>query len=91
MIISQINPNKRFYFCPVPHNEILKQIKGLDTERSNTVKRYPDQIVKSKTPISFQFSSIKMSTNCIKNSKFPSDLKLANVTPCYKKKIRKRQ
>ena len=29
-----------------------------------------------------------MSTNYIKNSKFPPDLKLADVTPCYKKKLK---
>ena len=31
MIKSKISPNKRFSFCPIPHNEILKQIKNLNT------------------------------------------------------------
>ena len=32
LIISKVNPNKRLFF-PVPHNEILKQIKNLNTKR----------------------------------------------------------
>ena len=32
MIISIVNPKKRFFF-PVPHSEILKQIKNLDTKK----------------------------------------------------------
>ena len=33
MMISKINPNKRFSFCPVPHNEVLKQTKKIDTRK----------------------------------------------------------
>ena len=31
---------------------------------------------------------LKNVSQCISNSKFPSDVKLADVTPCYKKKSR---
>ena len=33
MIISKINPIKRFSICPVWYDEILKQIKNLDTQK----------------------------------------------------------
>ena len=34
MRISKISTNKIFPFCPFPHNEILKQTKNLDTEKT---------------------------------------------------------
>ena len=46
MIIFKLDPNKRFSFCPVSHNEILKQTKHLDTKKGNTAKRHPNKFVK---------------------------------------------
>ena len=34
MILSKMNPNERFSFRAFPHNEILNQIKSLDTEKA---------------------------------------------------------
>lgn len=41
MKISKINPNKRFSFCPVPHNDILKKIKNSDTENAIQLNDIP--------------------------------------------------
>ena len=46
--------------------------------KANIAKLCPKKIV--------QISYIKTSAKCMKNSKFPTDLKLAGVTACYKKK-----
>ena len=54
MIISKIDPNKRFSFYP-QRNKILKQIKNLDIEKDNTAKRYPKKIVKAKLLFLFNF------------------------------------
>ena len=54
MIISKIDPNKRFSFYP-QRNKILKQIKNLDIEKGNTAKRYPNKIVKAKLLFLFKF------------------------------------
>ena len=68
-------------FCQVPHNEILKQIKNLNTEK---VIRQNDIPTKLSTQNSYFFSNFfhKNINQYIKNSNFPSDLKLANVNPC---------
>ena len=55
MIIFKLDPNKRFSFCPVPHHEILKQTKNLDTKKGNTAKRHPNKIVKAKLLLLFKF------------------------------------
>lgn len=75
--ISKTNPNNRLSFCPVLHDETLKQIKNL-AKKSNRAKQYPNIIVKAE----FQ----KTAYQCIKNSRFLFDLKLADVTSCNKKK-----
>ena len=54
MLISKINLNKRFSFCPVPHTEVLKQIKNLDTEKAIR-QNGSQQSCESKTPIFFKF------------------------------------
>lgn len=34
MIISKINPDEKVSFCVIPHDEILRQIENLDTEKA---------------------------------------------------------
>ena len=84
-MISKINLNKRFCFCSVQHNKILKQIKNLDTEKAIEQNDIPTKLLKQN---SYFFSNFfhKNVNQCIKNSKFLYDLKLADVTPCYIKK-----
>ena len=44
--ISQINPNKRFSFYPVSYNEVLKQVKSLDTKKAIEPKDAPTKLSK---------------------------------------------
>ena len=87
MIIYKINPSKIIPYCPILHNEILKQIKNLDTVKAIQKDDVPTKLLKQK---SYFFSNFfhKNANRCIKNSKFPSELKLAYVILCYKKKSR---
>ena len=73
-IRSLINPNKRFSFCRVSYDEILKQIGNLDTKKQHS-KMMSHLFL-------FKFLQKKNVNQWIKNTKFPSDLKVADVTPC---------
>ena len=55
MIISKIYPNKRFSFCQVSHNEILKLIKNLETKKTTQQNDTPTKIVKAKLLFLFKF------------------------------------
>ena len=46
MIISKINPIKRFSICPVWCDEILKQIKNLDTQKVIQQNKIPAKLLK---------------------------------------------
>lgn len=68
------------------YDEILKLIKSLETKQIISTKRYPQQNRQRKTHICVQFFSAEVSTSCIKNSNFQSDMKVADVTSCCTKK-----
>ena len=94
-MISKINPNKRFSFCSVFYDEVLKQIKNLGTKKTIQQNDIPTKLLK-QIPISFQKSSVKTPTKrienvSIENSKFPSDFKLEGVTHLFKKNSQKPQ
>ena len=72
-------------FCLIIHNEILKQIKNLDTEKVIQQNGIPTKLLKHKSYFFKNFFHKNVS-QCIKNSKFASHLKLTDVTPCKKRK-----
>ena len=51
-IVSKINLNKIYSFCPVPPNETLKQTKKLDIEKAKQKNNIP-----KKSPFFFQIYS----------------------------------
>ena len=61
MILSKINPNKRFSFHAFPHSEILNQIKSLDTEKS-IQQNIPAKLLKQNSHFFSNFFH-KRSTN----------------------------
>ena len=80
VIICKLDPNKRFSFCPVLHNGILKQIKNSDYKKVIQQNHIPTKLLKQN---SYFFSNFfhKNIYQFIESSKFPYD-----VTPCYKNK-----
>ena len=84
MIISKIYTHKRFSFCQVAYSEILKQIKNLNTEKKIQQNDIPTGLLRQNSHIFSNFFR-KNVNRCIKNLKFPSDLKLADVTPRYQR------
>ena len=64
---------------------MLKQIERLNTKKSGTFKNIPTKILKdSKFEVAKPLMKI-WNTEVVLNKKFPSRLKLADITPLYKK------
>ena len=82
--INRNGPYDTFSFSKVNHEEIVKEIKNLDTSKASQVSDIPTKIIKTNCDIFSNF--IHSSYNkTIEKSEFPRALKLADVTPIFKK------
>ena len=63
----------------------MKKVKTLDSAKASQQSDIPTKIVKQNSDYFAEYF-YKNINQCISKSIFPSDLKLADVTPVYKKK-----
>ena len=87
MIKSKIDKQLKFSFTPV-HEDILRKIKSLKVSKASQQSDIPTRILidNSKYFASYFHENLNY---CLGESLlFPHDLKLADVTPAYKKKSR---
>ena len=83
-IRNKCNRTPYFIFPNVSAEEISKEIRKLDPSKSSHDNDIPTKIIKENADIFSEF--ICMSVNhSIDNNIFPSTLKLANITPVFKK------
>ena len=85
MIKNKKNNNQIFSFGPITYDDILKIVNNLDTAKGSQQSDIPTKILKQNSDYFAEYSYENMN-QCISKSIFPSDLKLADVTPVYKKK-----
>ena len=76
-----------FLFTGIDKEEILKDILNLDTSKACQNTDVPTKIVKENADIFADFLH-KSFNEFVKKSEFPSALKLANITPVFKKRER---
>ena len=76
---------KGFSFSKITYDDILNKIKNLDTAKTSQQTDIPTKVLKCNSEYfaKYFYSNINF---CIENSEFPSDLKVADVIPVYKKK-----
>ena len=74
-------------FCPVTYDDIFKIVNTLDTAKAS---QQSDIRIKTIKPNSDCFAEYfyENINQCISKPILPSDLKLADVTPVYKKKLK---
>ena len=83
-IRNKCNRIPYFIFPNVSAEEITKEIRKLDPSKASHDNDIPTKIIKENADIFSEF--ICMSVNhSIDNNIFPSTLKLANITPVFKK------
>ena len=87
-IIMIKNKNKtQFSFTVVEHDDILKKVKKLNTSKASQQSDIPTKILRENDEFFAKFFHENFNL-CIDVDIFPSDLKIADVTPAYKKKSR---
>ena len=84
-IKSRRKEEQTFTFNYVSFEEVLDEIRKLETATTTQQNDTPTKILKENTEV-FAKDLHKNIDFCIENSIFPSDLKVADVTPAFKKK-----
>ena len=84
-IRKHIHNEHTFTFSTVTENDMLKQIEKLNTKKAGTFKNIPTKLLKdSKFEVAKPLMEI-WNEEVVLNKKFPSKLKLADITPLHKK------
>ena len=86
-IKENVKIQHKFHFEPVTEYMILKNIESLDTRKPTTYNNIPSKIIVENKDIFSPFIT-KMINRSSVTSRFPNSLKLADVTPVYKKEGR---
>ena len=80
-----INITECFHFSPVNEESISKKVKGLDKKKASTFNGSPPKILVENYDIISPFIA-KMYNDSNLNMFLPDALKLAVITPTYKKR-----
>ena len=81
---KNLNQNK-FSFCNVTFEYVLEKVICLNSAKASQNTDIPTKLIKNNSSFFAEFFSENINY-CIENSKFPYDLKLADVIPVHKKK-----
>ena len=85
VIRENINLNQEFFFKQVEVDEILKEIRNLDSNRNGTFQNIPSNGLKEMSEVSAPFLTNVWNIEIVSQHKFSDNLKLADVTPVFKK------
>ena len=86
MINNKRKTDQYFSFGPATYDDILKKTtNNLDTTKASQQSDIPTKTQKQNS-VSFAGNFCGNINQCISKSMFPSDLKLTDVIPVYKKK-----
>ena len=77
--------DQSFSFGPVTYDDVLKKVNTLDTAKASQQSDITTKILRQNSDYFAEYFYENIN-QCISKSIFPSDLKLADVTPVYKKK-----
>ena len=83
-IKKNINRKNTFSFKQTNLSELENELKSLNAKKSNTFKNIPTKILKENIDICSSIL-LRIINNEIQESHFPDELKLADVTPIFKK------
>ena len=85
VIKSRKKEEQTFLFISVSFEEVLNEIRKLQTATTMQQNDIPTKILKKNSEVFARYFHKNINI-CIENSIFPSDLNLADVTPAFKKK-----
>ena len=82
---SRKKEEQAFTFSYVFYEEVLNKIRKLQTTKTAQQNNIPTKVLKENSEVFARYFH-KYINFCIENSIFPSDLKVSDVTPAFKKK-----
>ena len=85
IIMIKSKNNTHFSFTPVEYDDILKKVQKLNTSKASQQSDIPTKILRENDKFFARFFHENINL-CLNHDIFPSDLKIADVTPAYKKK-----
>ena len=85
VIKSRKKEEQTFTFNYVSYEEVLNEIRKLETATMTQQNDIPTKIIKENSEVFARYFHETINF-CIENLIFPSDLKVATVTPAFKKK-----
>ena len=68
----------------ISSSDVEHELKSLNSKKANTFKNIPPKLLKENFDICND-TILRVINNGIRTSQFPNDLKLADVTPIFKK------
>ena len=83
-IKRNISCSSKFVFSEINMKDIDQELKHLNTKKANTHKNIPVKILKDFSEVCLP-TLLNIINNCLRTCKFPDELKLADVTPIFKK------
>ena len=83
LINSKLNRPEPFSFIKINNSDMEKEIKLLNVKKATTFKKIPPKILKSSA-YSCSETLTKLFTCRMDNSKFPDELKLAEVAATFR-------
>ena len=84
-IKKNVNIESEFTFSNVTEAAMKKEIEKLDTKKAGTFKNIPTKMLKEMKDIVPKPLAQIWNTEIVLNKTFPSKLKLADITPPFKK------
>ena len=82
--IKQASPDLSFSFTPVVREDILKEIKNLNSAKTTQEHDITIEILMENVDLFADFLHPAFN-ECVETGKFPSCLKQADITPVFKK------
>ena len=86
MIKSKIDSQSKFSFSPVEYEDVLKKVKNLNVSKASQQSDIPTKILINNCEYFARYFHENINYGFTKSFSFPGNLKLADVTPAYKKK-----
>ena len=83
--IQENVPASDFHFKKVTQNDIEIEISNLDSTKNGTVNSIPTKHLKDASNICSEYLLKCLNNEIIENGSFPDKLKLADITPIFKK------
>ena len=83
-IRNNVDTSKHFNFTAVSSDEVLIEIKKLDSSKATSFKNIPIKVFKENADLYTNIIT-KLVNNSIQTCTFPDELKMADITPVFKK------